>query len=235
MIAPQAKKAILFLLVSLALFGCNTAPATTDDAIKIEKENAEVKMVPFTPADQKGKKNARPKDSAEADVDGYTEWFYSCKADLQTENVFHDDTLEACSMALKVKGINFKLALPITLHLPAGAKPDLVKHEEGHAQICAIIYGRADDACREAAKEVVGKTFNGMGKTPEEARTMALAQAQHIIAQVYQDGTANLVDQASQKYEELCRQYVNDAKISPLDLARQSCARVLDIPIKVIK
>jgi hypothetical protein len=240
---PEAIRSFwpLTLLVAFASIlisgacGRTDSNAIKDSAVKVDKEAPQVE-VKILSADQS---RARAKSKGEAvqnvDTDAYTEWFYSCKADLETEDVGHDDTSGASTVALKVNGIKFKLALPITIYLPANAKAELKEHEDGHVQICSIIYGRADSAALEAGRQVLGRTFNGMGKNLDEARHMALGQAQHVVAQCYHEGTANLADQASQKYEMLCLQYAAEPKMSRQTLAREACKRVLDIPVQIIK
>jgi hypothetical protein len=211
--------------------------AIRDGAVTVEKATPQL-QVKILPADQVKKDKLNKSNNRAAplkDMDAYTEWFYSCHAELDTEEQSKDDTIGASTLALKIKGIKFKLSLPITVYLPVHANAVLKEHEDGHVQICSIIYGRADSAAVEAAKQVVGKTFNGMGKDLPAARNMALAQAQRIIAQCYQEGTSTLADQASQKYELLCDQYAADPKMSRQTLAREACKRVLDIPVQVIK
>jgi hypothetical protein len=228
-------RSFVTLYAGVALGACGQSDAIKDGAVTVEKETAQVEMKVLPPDEEKARATASKKAPLLMDIDAYTQWFYSCHATFETEEVFHDDTIGASSMALKIKAIKFKLALPITVYLPVDAKPSLKEHEDGHVQICSIIYGRADSACVAAARQVVGKTFNGMGKDLPEARAMAMSQVQRIIAQGYQEGTAGLADQASQKYDGLCRQYADDPKMSRQSLAREACKRVLDIPVKIIK
>jgi hypothetical protein len=224
---PEAIRSFwpLTLLVAFASIlisgacGRTDSNAIKDSAVKVDKEAPQVE-VKILSADQS---RARAKSKGEA------------VQNVDTEDVGHDDTSGASTVALKVNGIKFKLALPITIYLPANAKAELKEHEDGHVQICSIIYGRADSAALEAGRQVLGRTFNGMGKNLDEARHMALGQAQHVVAQCYHEGTANLADQASQKYEMLCLQYAAEPKMSRQTLAREACKRVLDIPVQIIK
>ncbi len=220
----------------LSAGGC-TQLDPVKDAVTVEKQSAAVekKILSTDQSQERIKAMVKPNTPALADADAYTEWFYSCKADLESEDVMRDDTIGASSIAIKVKGVKFKLALPITVHLPENARADLKQHEDGHVQICSIVYGKAEEAAVAAAREVIGRTFNGMGKDPAGARHMAMAQAQHIIAQRYHEGTALLADQASQRYEILCLQYAADPNFSRKTLAREACKRVIDVPAQPIK
>jgi hypothetical protein len=153
----------------------------------------------------------------------HTDWFYSCHVNLDTDEVQRDDTLEACTVRLKVKAVHFQLALPIVIYLPEGASPHLRAHEAGHARMCSIIYDRAPAVAEAAGKTVLGMTFSGMGKTPAEARKMALAQAEKIISQQYTAGTAQVAFDASLRYENLCLQYANDPTMTNEKLADLAC------------
>lgn|GEM_PF-524307 len=228
-----------FFVVSLltACYGSGSVgpDAVESSAVQVDKDVPKVETELFAPIQSKARSRASKRDPLAMDVEGYTEWFYSCKATFDTEDVRHDDTNGAASVALRVKGIKFTLALPITVHLPKNVPAALKDHEDGHVLICSLAYGMAGKVAADAGKQVLGRTFEGMGRDMSEARSMALEQAQKIVARAYQEGTNDLVEQMSLKYDQLCQRYSDDPKMSRESLARAAYREMADVSVTVIK
>ncbi|MBS2007264.1 MAG: hypothetical protein JST01_09500 [Cyanobacteria bacterium SZAS TMP-1] len=230
----------ILLAAVVALSACTNSsggePGSGENSnVQVEKEAPRVETKKFSAAQAKFRSGGGKKDPLATDVEGYTEWFYSCKATFETEDVHSDDTSGAASVALKIKAVRFDLALPITLHLPANPPADLKEHEDGHVQICSMIYGLAGKVASQAGKQVLGRTFEGMGKDMTEARAMALGQAQRIVARVYQEGTNDLAEQVSRKYDQLCHLYSDEPQMSRASLAQSAFNELADPAVTVIK
>jgi len=209
--------------------------STKDDATLIDKAPPQVETKILNAETIKNRLKDGKYKKQDADGDAFTEWFYSCTIDLDTEDVFRDDTAEASSTAIRVKGVKFKLALPILIMLPNDADPALVKHENGHVAICSIIYGHVDQACKDGARAVVGKTFNGMGKDLPSAKQMALSQVYRIIKTSFATGTTVPTIQASKLYDSICQRHAQDKNFDCLAAAEQCCKGFVDRHRTVIK
>jgi len=222
----------LSFVCSIALFGCS---GSTGDggAVTVDKAVPALEVKHWSPKDFEALHKRQGLSAM--DVEAYTEWFYSCHVDLDTEDVFQDDTSGASSLAIKVKRVKFKLAMPITVNLPAKVPAALKEHEDGHVLVCMLIYGNLDKVALGAANQVLGKTFNGMGKDLPEARNMAIRQINQIISQSFQEGSSTLADQASQKYDHLCEQYEGEPKMTRESLARSAVSEVQNNSFKVIQ
>jgi hypothetical protein len=195
--------------------------------VDIQKSLPQVGAADFDPA----KRSKR----VDEDLEGYTEWLFSCTAKFDYDTVASDDTAGGATCELKIKAVHLKLALPITVHIPKNVDPAVKKHENGHVQICSLTYGRADKAAYDAASQVIGQTYSGNGATLAEAREMALRQPEKIIAIDFQDEVSVICDQASAKYEEFCRRDEGDPNIDCAKLARQAYAEIdsiKSVPIK---
>jgi len=245
-LAVKVSAVIVFAVMVLAVFtlsacrspgGMGTADSSDVDsaAVQVDKEAPKIETKVFTLSQAKARARAGKRDPLAMDVEAYTEWFYSCKATFDTEDVRQDDTNGAASVALRVKGLKFTVALPITVHLPKNAPAALKEHEDGHVLICSLVYGLSGKVAAAAGKQVLGRTFEGMGKDMAEARLMALDQAQKIVARAYQEGTNDLAEQMSRKYDELCQRYADEPKMSRESLARAAYNELADVPQTVIK
>ncbi|MBU6451401.1 MAG: hypothetical protein KGS72_06465 [Cyanobacteria bacterium REEB67] len=229
----------IFLFIGFMPFllgACISKPAV--DSSAIEHQTVHIDLQPPVVTE---KKTEHPpflgpgKQSIWQDVEAYTEWLYSCRTIFETETVHSDDTSGGATVGLKVKGVTIKLSLPISVYLPAKARPELKEHEDGHVLICSLVYRNAYRAAREAGLLIVGKTYEGMGKNLDEARAVALSQPEKIIAAAYQEAVADVCGQASEKYDEYCHRYTGDLKKSRSELAKSAYKTISDIPIKVIK
>lgn len=180
--------------------------------------------------------------------DAFTIWFYHCFADFQTEDEHIDDTVGASTVRVKIKSVQVRLSCPVTIWLAQDSTALVREHEKGHVYICRKVYDRAPAVVKEAASAVVGKSYNGMGRTVAEARRMAIAQAEGDIALVFREKVVDLADEISTSYDKLCSEEISldtssnshevSAKLKSIrpqqELADQACQLVLDRAVKFL-
>jgi hypothetical protein len=106
------------------------------------------------------------------------------------------------------------LRLRVTIWLPQGAAPKLVKHEEGHKDIAVHYYEDAERIARAEAEKLIGQTVSGSGKDFEEAGDKALKQAAEEVGQRYLGQTDVPCGKAQEFYDQITRHGTNPVKES---------------------
>lgn len=170
-----------------------------------------------------------PQVERDRNFDAYTLWFYHCFADIQMQPVDADDTIGASSAHFVVKSVQLRLSCPVNIWLPPNAPPMVRDHEQGHGDICKKIYLRAPAVAREAAQNILGKSYSGMGKNLAEARNVAMAAARDDIAQHFRSGVIEPADEISTLYDDFAaRQMRRDATLPQRPLAEEAFRRVTE-------
>jgi hypothetical protein len=84
------------------------------------------------------------------------------------------ETGEGCRVQVEVLGADVVVELRVTTWIAADAPRRLEEHESGHRRICSSVYETASDAAREAAAMLLGRGFEGVGPTCDEAIERAI-------------------------------------------------------------
>jgi hypothetical protein len=100
--------------------------------------------------------------------------------------------------------VTVTLALDDTIFLPEPATPKLRAHEEGHRRINEMVYERdAEQAARDAAANVLARTWQGRGDTPEAAEKAATDAAIDALGRRYLARVADRAYAIGTAYDQL--------------------------------
>lgn len=211
---------------SISLFGCLLAlvcfaPITLSSCatqpIHIQKAPPEIKTQYFD-------KGMRPPESSPPEHNdcANTHWHYGFIPKVAFDLVQRERVADGEIVLIKIKKVDLKLNLQITMWLPEKASEDVIAHEKGHAAICLDAYKSAETYARAAAEPFVGKQIRAHGSNFEATINRALTDVNQEMARKYREETVEranitgalydkitLTDHAASKVE----QKITDAEI----------------------
>lgn len=175
--------------------------------VVVEQEPISVKREYFDRGSTQSKQVAE-----EHNQSANTHWKFQCVpkfrfdiVDKKTIGKAPDDTF---SVKLRITNVNVFLAAPVTIYLPKQAKQDVVSHEDGHFKICKKVYDtNAKPAAQSAARALIGREFDGTGKSIELASQEALHHAAQDMGREFRSKTIDYLDRVSAYYDQLTPQH----------------------------
>lgn len=179
-----------------AIFVVGLAGCTS--LVAVEKSPLTVKKVFFDPENPVGV-------PLTPDEEAVTVWSFGCKSDFEFDIVDNTRLKQNDVMVtLRITRSKITLSAPVTVFLPEGASSELVRHEEGHVEICKRIYGKVDKEAEAAASAVVGKEYQASGASVEDACREAVQRAGSDVCLRYH-GISRSVNRVSNIYDQLDR------------------------------
>lgn len=219
---------LLFSAVALSMSGCSGTSGTggrlsNGDQVRVNK-------IPMTIEKKVFDKGLHDPGLALEEHNQYanTHWYFRTRPKFDFEIVEKNSEKGTSRVKLLIKAVDVELALPITIWLPEGANEEVIAHENGHVAICERLYKDANVFASEAARSVVGQTFEGHGDSLQAACQLALNKASLLLARRYSEKTVDVVNQVSQYYDQLTPQHPEPKYVSSsVDAAFQLHERVL--------
>lgn len=180
---------LLIMLIMLA--GCSRSP------VEVIKEPLEIETRYIEDAPDR---SAIPLGE---DEEAITKWKFGCRADIDfditSKEIIDPDYL----VSIKVKGVAIRLDAPVTIWVSKESSPDTLKHERAHALICSRVYKNADSIAREAARTVIGKSYQASGKTLESACKVAVDRAAEQVCELYHLKAVESINRVSEVFDGL--------------------------------
>lgn len=141
-----------------------------------------------------------------------THWRFKCVPKFRFDIVENKKSgrapEETVNVRLRITNVNVFLGCPVIIYLPKLAKPEVVSHEDGHFKICKKVYDRdARSAAQSAAQSLIGKEFEGSGKSLESASQEALHHAAQDMGRAFRSKTIDYLDRVSAYYDQLTPQH----------------------------
>ncbi len=150
--------------------------------------------------------------AAEHNQSANTHWRFQCipkfRFDIVENKKVGTSPDSTVNVKLRITNVTVFLAAPVTIYLPKLAKPEVVSHEDGHFKICRKVYEvNAKPAAQSAARALIGKEFEGSGKTAELASQEALHHAAQEMGREFRSKTIDYLDRVSAYYDQLTPQH----------------------------
>jgi hypothetical protein len=135
--------------------------------------------------------------------DAGTTWKYSANPRFQF--IYLDEHKEAsgCQMKLQITKVRVQVSLELDVGLPPDATPALIKHERAHERICQRLYKDSTGILEDAAKSIVGATFQGSGKDSQSAQTAAINKASPLITNKYIEHVNDAASKISANFDRI--------------------------------
>ena len=106
-------------------------------------------------------------------------------------------------MTAQIRQVQVTLTLEDTIFLPKHGTEKLKAHEDGHRRINERVYQNAEDAARNAAREVMAKRWEGAGYGEDAAGKAATDKAVKELCDEYLTATAEKALGIGKIYDEL--------------------------------
>lgn len=152
--------------------------------IEIQKAPPEIKTQYFD-------KGMRPPEASPPEHNdcANTHWHYGFIPKVDFDLVLRERVPDGEEVVIKIKRIDLKLNLEVTMWLPEKASEDVIAHEKGHAAICLDAYKSAETYARAAAEPFVGKEIRAHGSDLEATIKRALTDVNQEMARKYREET----------------------------------------------
>jgi hypothetical protein len=138
-----------------------------------------------------------------------TQSFFGAETRVGGEVVERERQPDGFRSSIKVDTVRMTLKFRVTIWLPYGAVPKLVKHEEGHKDLAEHYYKDAERIARAEAEKLIGQTVSGSGKDAEEAGDNALKNAAELVGQRYLGQTDVPCGKAQEFYDQITKHGTN--------------------------
>ncbi|MGD9681333.1 MAG: hypothetical protein AB7W16_09125 [Candidatus Obscuribacterales bacterium] len=137
------------------------------------------------------------------DEEAITKWKFGCRADIDfditSKEIIDPDYL----VSIKVKGVTMRLDAPVTIWVSKDSPADTLTHERAHALICSRVYKNADSIARQAARTVLGNSYQASGKTLEAACKVAVDRVAEEVCELYHLKTVESINRVSEVFDGL--------------------------------
>jgi hypothetical protein len=163
-------------------------------------------------------------DSKEAAV---TQSFFGAETRVGGDVVERDRVPDGHRSSIKVDTVRMTLRLRVTIWLPRGAVPKLVKHEDGHKDLAEHYYKDAERIARAEAEKLIGQTVSATGSNFDEAGENALKRAAEEVGQRYLGQTDVPCGKAQEIYDQITRHGTN--AVTEAQAIAQSIAKVKEM------
>lgn len=177
------------LIASLLPSACKAAP------VLIEKKPPVVERRTFESG------NPNKEAPLKEGEDAITIWDFRFGVNVGYDEVYSRKEKDLIKAVISVNRIRINLELPITIWVPSNINEKLENHENGHRQIAEEIYRGADQTALRQAEAVIGKFYDGFGKTKEDAIKDAQSKAAHELNRDYCRDTATYSRLVSDIYD----------------------------------
>jgi hypothetical protein len=108
-----------------------------------------------------------------------------------------------CTATARIKDLDVRIDLEITIWVPRGARRKLVEHEEGHRVIGERAYAVAERAAREEGAKWVGRSVTAKAADCAAAADEAVKDANHRFCQAYLERTSGWSSRVGDVYDDL--------------------------------
>ncbi|MCC7531557.1 MAG: hypothetical protein IT342_23845 [Candidatus Melainabacteria bacterium] len=132
-----------------------------------------------------------------------THWHYGFIPKVAFDLVLRERVNDGEEVVIKIKRIDLKLNLEVTMWLPEKASEDVIAHEKGHAAICLDAYKSAETYARAAAEPFVGKQIRAHGANFEATINRALTDVNQEMARKYREETVERANITGALYDKI--------------------------------
>ena len=167
-------------LVALLVFSAATAFAADPPHVTVEWHPAKITRRQFDP-----KRPPANLPQLSPDESGLCHFEFTCDAGI---GVFVDEK-DARTVEVEIDTVDMVLDLPIDVWVMNNAPAKLVKHEEGHRQICEDYYRGCAAIARQLGQKMVGRKATGTGRNKQEAQDNAQQQLLTELNHAYLNAT----------------------------------------------
>ncbi len=185
----------LSLLAGIALI---TLDACSQSPVVIEKSSPQIKTVYFD-------KGVRPPEASPPEHNdcANTHWHYGFIPEVSIDQIARERVTEGEEVSFRIKKINIKLNLEITMWLPEKPTEDCLEHEKGHAAICVDDYKNAETIARDAAMPLIGKELVARGADYKTTIKQALTEVNQEMARRYREETVDKANVTAGLYDKM--------------------------------
>ncbi|MEM8875520.1 MAG: hypothetical protein AAGD32_14835 [Planctomycetota bacterium] len=169
------------------------AVVQVDEDVKIVLNEPTVEIIEFDPANPPVDLELAPDEDALCRFDFNVDLRYKFRYRGKP-------TREGVTVRLNRITFTYTLDLRHRIYLPENANEKLIEHEHGHRRIGETVFAQADRIVREVADEVMGKRWEGTGKTEKEA-------AQAATDPMFQEALRGVVDRLTDEAQRLNDEY----------------------------
>lgn len=182
----------LVVITAASLSSCASQP------VEIQKAAPEIKTKVFD-------KGMRPPEASPPEHNdcANTHWHYGFIPEVAFDQVLRERVSDGEEVVIKIKKINLKLNLEITMWLPEKASEDVVAHEKGHAEICLDVYKTAENSAQAAAQPFIGKEIRAHGSDYEATIKRALTDVNQEMARMYREQTVERANVTAGLYDKM--------------------------------
>ncbi len=185
---------------ALAVVLC-CAPALASPAVTVVKDPPRTERKPFS---QIPREQAVRAEGFEA----YTYCYYTGNTYF-TYDTFPEQISDGrSSMRIRIRTVELKLTMNTTIWLKENASEQLVAHELGHRSIGEYSYNRADSIAKALGEKLIGKSFEAVGATSDEAEAAARRKA----GEEWLAGYLHLVNDTAKRVQELYDQVTDHGR-----------------------
>jgi hypothetical protein len=151
-----------------------------------------------------------------------THWHFGFMPKVDWDLVLRKRVPDGEEVVIKIKKVDIKLNMEVTMWLPEKASADVIAHEKGHAAICLDAYKSAETYAKAAADAFIGKEIRARGGDYETTVRRALTDVIDEMSRSYREETVEratitgglydkitITDHAASKVE----QKITDAEI----------------------
>jgi hypothetical protein len=135
--------------------------------------------------------------------DAWCRFFFNCSVHLKYEIVEQSRRDGRTIVTTQIQQVKVTLTLEDTIFLPRHGTEKLKAHEEGHRRINERVYQSAEDAARNAAREIMAKRWEGAGVDEDAAGKTATDKAVKELCDEYLTATAEKALRIGKTYDEL--------------------------------
>jgi hypothetical protein len=145
-----------------------------------------------------------------AQCSAYTHWSYMCRADFDLKVTPVPGKRNLFSVACA--GARVDLSLPITMWLPFGVASPLMEHEDGHRQLCELVYSTAAPVAVRCAKDLIAQPLSISAGSASAAQGVARQKVNANLATAYRRETEDIARPLSELLDKITVHGTNGMK-----------------------
>ncbi|MCA9801368.1 MAG: hypothetical protein KC777_05250 [Cyanobacteria bacterium HKST-UBA02] len=137
------------------------------------------------------------------DEEAITKWKFGCRADIDFDITSKEIVDPNYIVSIKVTGVRMRLDAPVTIWVSKDSPAETLKHEQAHALICSRVYKNADSIARQAARTVLGNSYQASGKTLDAACKAAVDRVAEEVCELYHLKAVESINRVSEVFDGL--------------------------------
>ncbi len=185
-------------VVGLVAFTATNLSSCSTPPVVIQKASPVIKTQMFD-------KGMRPPEASPPEHNdcANTHWHYGFIPEVAYDLKLRERVSDGEEVVIKIKKIDIKLNLEVTMWLPEKASQDVIAHERGHAAICLDMYKSAETYAKVAADVFIGKEIRARGSDFETTIKRALTDVNQEMARTYREETVQRANFTAGLYDKI--------------------------------